>query len=107
MIVAGVQGGAARLQGKARYRKTGGVGGMLGMYPAGAASLAVIAERDTFAPGDDGDEQWYEHAAETASTFTESNRAGTTAREHEMYMKNISAMDTDDGDGYASTAMQN
>ena len=38
MIVAGVQGGAARLQGKARYRKTGGVGGMLGMYPAGAAS---------------------------------------------------------------------
>ena len=29
MIVAGVQAGAARLQGKAQYRKTGGVGGML------------------------------------------------------------------------------
>ena len=90
MIVAGVQAGAARLQGKAQYRKTGGVGGMLGLYPAGAASLAVINDRDKFAPGEQGDEQWYEHAVQTTSTFTESNRAGSTAREHEMYMKNIS-----------------
>ena len=43
MLVAGAQAGVARLQGKARFRKKGGAGGMLGMYPAGAGELGGSA----------------------------------------------------------------
>ena len=84
------QAGLTRLQSKAKYRKKGGSGGMLSLYPAGTSKQGTITDRTTFEIGAEGDEQWYEEVVEKTSEFSEAHRATSTAREHEMYMKNIS-----------------
>ena len=90
MLVASVQQAqVARLQDK-QYRATSDV---LGMMPDGTGSLGQIQDRAAFADGSDdeeGDEAWYRHVASATAPFTKGTRSKTTAKEHELYMKNIS-----------------
>ena len=58
MLVSGAQSAARRLQGKARYRKTSEI---LGMMPAGSGELSKIKPRSDacFTAGEAGDEEWF------------------------------------------------
>ena len=73
MLVTTSKQGVNRLQEKGTYRKKGGAGGILGMYPAGTGEIGKIQDLSEFASGSEGVEQWCQSIDQRTSDFSEAH----------------------------------